>query len=154
MSPPLKLHSFFSKTTICRFPPPLGLNHSPPLCSNQPTTTWPQSPHHPCVLTSPPSLTPITPPPLFTNLCTTPIGPNHPTTHHTLSQPPATPGPNHPPPVGPNQPTTSWSQLPHYPYALAHPSTTTPGPNQPITPDPNYPTTLGYQPITSWPQSP
>ena len=131
VSPPLKLHSFLSKTTIHRSLTPLGPNHLTPLGSNQPTTTWSQSPHHPYVLTNPPPLTSITPPSLLTNSCTTPrpqppYHPPHfsPTNHHP---PPTTPDPNHPPPVGPNLPTT---------------------------PDPNHPTTPRHQPITSWSQSP
>ena len=95
LSPPLKLHSFLSKTTICRSPPPWAPTTSTPLGSNQPSTTWTQSPHYPYLPTNAP-----------------PLGPNHPITHHTM--------PNHQPPVGPNQPTTSWPQSPHHPYAPTH----------------------------------
>ena len=108
----------------------------PPMDSNQPTTTWPQSLHHTHALTNPPTLTTITLPPYSpTNaplLCpthpTTPF-PNHHTTYHTWPQPP----------------TTSWSQSPHHLYAPTHPSPTMPGPNQPMTSDPNHPTTPGPQ---------
>ena len=130
MSEPLKLHSFLSKTTIHRFA----------MGSNQPTTTWRQSLHHPYSPTNAP-----------------PLDPNHPTTHHTFPQPPhhsphQAPTTNHL--WSPINPTHLGHNHPHHPYAPTHPSPTTPGPNQPTTPDPNHPTTPGHQPITPWPQSP
>ena len=97
ISSPLKLHSFLSKRTICRSPSPLGPSHL--------TSTWPQSLRHPYALTHHPwpqlSHYPYSP----TNA--PPLGPNHPTTHHTFA-------PTHPPHL--TQPTHHpWPQSPCHP---------------------------------------
>ena len=91
MSLPLKMHSFLSKTTICRSPPPYHPPHlvptihylwaptnPPPLGHNHSTTPVHQLTHHSPHLTptNPPPLTPITPSPMGTN--PSPLNPNHP----------------------------------------------------------------------------
>ena len=153
MSPPLKLHSFLSKTTIHRSPPPLGPYHLTK-SGLQPT------PHYLAPITLPTYALTHRPWPQSPNLSYSPIdapplGPNHPTTcgpqstHHSYS-------PIDAPPLGPNHPITFGNQSTHHTYAPTHPSPTTssltnPPPLTQITPPPlgtnpsplgpNYPST-------------
>ena len=159
LSPPLKVHSFLSKESICRYlnTPRLQPTHqhlvpvpSTPIY-NQCTTLRSQPCHHPPHL----SQTPTIPGPTIHHLWAqinpyspvnaSPLGPNHPATHHTFPWPLTTLGPNHPPPVGPNQPNQPWPQSPHHPMQklIHHPPhlvpTNLPSLN-PITPPPWAPT--------------